>query len=282
MGVGSSSASEWRITSINESYQFSPTYPSVLAVPRTVSDAVLKVAGQFRTNQRIPILSWRDKRTGATICRSSQPYVGLGQKQCAQDIFLVQAIASANPSSSKLVVVDARPWRNAVAQKTVGRAGYEMTEHYETRSTSTRENTKQMISLIEPCVHELSECRIVFMGIENIHMMRKSFLRLQELCLSKPTEKWQENVAQTRWLEHLALIMESAVEIVNLIRNEKTSVLVHCSDGWDRTPQLTALAQLLLDPYYRTFQGFQVLIEKEWISFGHKFADRVGRRRRRR
>ena len=28
-------------------------------------------------------------------------------------------------------------------------------------------------------------------------------------------------------------------------------MIVHCSDGWDRTPQIASLAQLLLDPYYR-------------------------------
>lgn len=48
-------------------------------------------------------------------------------------------------------------------------------------------------------------------------------------------------------------------------------MLVHCSDGWDRTAQLTALSMLMLDPYYRTIKGFEVLIEKEWMSFGHKF-----------
>jgi hypothetical protein len=31
-----------------------------------------------------------------------------------------------------------------------------------------------------------------------------------------------------------------------------------CSDGWDRTTQLISVASILLDPYYRTFQGFQV------------------------
>jgi hypothetical protein len=53
-------------------------------------------------------------------------------------------------------------------------------------------------------------------------------------------------------------------------------VVVHCSDGWDRTSQIVALAQIMLDPYYRTIEGFIVLIEKDWLSFGHQFALRSG------
>lgn len=54
------------------------------------------------------------------------------------------------------------------------------------------------------------------------------------------------------------------------------SVVVHCSDGWDRTAQVCSIASVLLNPYYRTITGFQMLIEKDWLSFGHKFSDRCG------
>lgn len=57
---------------------------------------------------------------------------------------------------------------------------------------------------------------------------------------------------------------------------EKKSVLIHCSDGWDRTSQICALSQLLMDSYYRTFEGFLVLIQKDWMCYGHKFHTRVG------
>jgi myotubularin-related protein 6/7/8 len=66
------------------------------------------------------------------------------------------------------------------------------------------------------------------------------------------------------------------MHIVELMDVRGESVLVHCSDGWDRTAQLSTLAQIMLDPHARTFSGFMALLHKEWLSFGHKFEDRLG------
>lgn len=78
----------------------------------------------------------------------------------------------------------------------------------------------------------------------------------------------------TQWLYNISQLLQTAVEVAVAIHDQARPVLVHCSDGWDRTTQIVTLAELILDPYYRTIEGFQVLVEREWLSFGHKFGDR--------
>lgn len=52
--------------------------------------------------------------------------------------------------------------------------------------------------------------------------------------------------------------VQGATTVARWVAEKGTGVLVHCSDGWDRTSQLTSLSQLMLDPHYRTFEGFKV------------------------
>jgi hypothetical protein len=81
---------------------------------------------------------------------------------------------------------------------------------------------------------------------------------------------------KSNWLKHISTLLDGTLVIVKSVHIFNSHVLVHCSDGWDRTAQLVSIAELCLDPFYRTYRGFQILIEKEWVAFGHKFADRCG------
>ncbi|CAF3477454.1 unnamed protein product [Rotaria sp. Silwood1] len=64
------------------------------------------------------------------------------------------------------------------------------------------------------------------------------------------------------------------VYIVQFIDDYASSVMICVEDGWDTTAQLVSISELLLDPYYRTFEGFQTLIERESFAFGHRFSHR--------
>ncbi|GFO09175.1 myotubularin-related protein 8 [Plakobranchus ocellatus] len=105
-------------------------------------------------------------------------------------------------------------------------------------------------------------------------MIANAYKQVSEL--KKPSmNDFLNRLEGSGWLKHIAAIIDTSAFIARAI-SEGISVLVHCSDGWDRTAQTCSLAGIMLDPYYRTMQGFQALIEKEWLAFGHKFTDRCG------
>ncbi|XP_019871397.1 myotubularin-related protein 2 [Aethina tumida] len=241
----------WKISKINDTYEICDSYPAIWAVPAQANDDDLRAVAGFRSRGRVPVLSWIHPESQATITRCSQPLVGVSGKRCREDERYIQLIMDANAQSHKMFIMDARPSANAIANKAKG-GGYESEDAYQ-------------------------NAELVFLDIHNIHVMRESLRKLKELCYPIIDEtKWLSGVESTYWLKHIKCILTGAVRIVDRVENHKTSVLVHCSDGWDRTAQLTALSMLMLDPYYRTIKGFEVLIEKEWLSFGHKFQHRIG------
>ncbi|XP_056155965.1 myotubularin-related protein 1a isoform X1 [Lampris incognitus] len=241
----------WTISKINSSYEVCDTYPSLLVIPTNMKDEDVKRVAVFRAKHRLPVLSWIHPDTHATIVRSSQPLVGPSDRRCREDERFLQMIMDANAQSHKLTIFDARQGSVADSNKAKD-GGYESESYY----------------------HNME---LIFLEIPNIHVMRESLRKLKEVVYPTTDEAhWHSTIDQTHWLEYIRLLLAGAVRIADKVESGKTSVVVHCSDGWDRTSQLTSLAMLMLDGYYRTLQGFQVLVEKEWISFGHKFAARVG------
>ncbi|KAA6358979.1 MAG: hypothetical protein EZS28_045494 [Streblomastix strix] len=65
---------------------------------------------------------------------------------------------------------------------------------------------------------------------------------------------------ESKWFNLIRVILNAAVLVYDYIVNQNRSVLLHCTDGWDRTPTISSLSSLLLDPYYRTLQGFESFV----------------------
>ncbi|XDV49594.1 hypothetical protein PO909_018813 [Leuciscus waleckii] len=293
--MGFDTQNAWRVSEINNKYKLCSSYPQMLLVPAWITDKELENVAAFRSWKRFPAVVYRHQSTGAVIARCGQPEVSWWGWRNADDEHLVQSIARAcavdsstckgvsNGSFSreytngadlsdvdfdssmtnssevetlaiqprKLLILDARSYAAAVANRAKG-GGCECPEYY-------------------------PNCEVVFMGMANIHSIRKSFQSLRFLCTQMPDPaNWLSALESTKWLQHLSLLLKASLLVVNAVDRDHRPVMVHCSDGWDRTPQIAALAKLLLDPYYRTIEGFQVLVETEWLDFGHKFADRCG------
>ncbi|KAH7082242.1 protein-tyrosine phosphatase-like protein [Paraphoma chrysanthemicola] len=151
------------------------------------------------------------------------------------------------------LIVDARPTVNAYAMQAVG-LGSEKMDHYPNAEKA-------------------------YLGIDNIHVMRRSLDTVIEALKDSditPLPPNRQLLAKSNWIKHISNILDGVALIARTVGIMHSHVLIHCSDGWDRTSQLSALSQILLDPYYRTMEGFIVLVEKDWLSFGHMFRHRSG------
>uniref|UniRef100_A0AAV1UFR8 Myotubularin phosphatase domain-containing protein n=1 Tax=Peronospora matthiolae TaxID=2874970 RepID=A0AAV1UFR8_9STRA len=233
----------------NSDYTMFPSYPDAFVVPSVLDDDDLRELSAYRSASRIPAVVWRHPHTGALVCRCAQPCTGLSGYIVEADRKLVQALQRATSvhGDATFHFFDARSQMAAAANSAQGK-GTEDPRNY-------------------------SNTELHFCDIANIHAVRSSYASLASVCQpgqERDSSGWMFQLRNTFWFLHLSSILSTSQKICRCLCQSE-SVMVHCSDGWDRTPQLTAMVQLLLDPYYRTVAGLVQLIEKEWCSFGHLF-----------
>ena len=239
----------WGLCNLNEKYGLCATYPKRLFVPTKAPQSVIEGSARFRSKSRLPVLTYLHKN-GAAIIRCAQPLVGVSGSRSPQDEQYVEWIRRATPNAGIIHVIDTRPHMNAMANKAGGK-GYESEKFYNNIVFS-------------------------FKGIENIHKMRASLKMLTStVSATTSVDGFMSELNNSGWLKHVKAVLDSSVAIMQGVSAGR-SVIVHCSDGWDRTAQTCSLAELMLDGYYRTVTGFQALVEKDWLAFGHKFMDRCG------
>ncbi|KAE9117278.1 hypothetical protein PF010_g8670 [Phytophthora fragariae] len=238
----------------NSDYTMFPSYPDTFVIPSVLDEDDLSELSAYRSASRIPAVVWRHPHTGALVCRCAQPCTGLSGYVVEADQKMVSALQHATSAygDAKFHFFDARSQMAAVANSAQGK-GTEDPRNY-------------------------PNSELHFCDIANIHAVRSSFASLALVCQpgqERESSGWLFQLRNTFWFLHLSNILSTSQEICRYLC-QSDSVMIHCSDGWDRTPQLTAMVQLLLDPYYRTVRGLLCLIEKEWCSFGHMFRYRYG------
>jgi hypothetical protein len=235
----------WRLSGANAGWEMCPSYPKELFFPATLSDEEVEEGSKQRSKGRVPTLTYLNC-DGVPICRCAQPS---GRGALINDDRLLAEIFNASPTKygKSFVVLDARSYIAATANAIFKGKGAEDLSRLG------------------------SQFLIRFMDIENIHTMRSSLDSLAHgVAADDVNAGFMSAVDHSGWLLHIAMLIRGACVIARMVETGN-SVLVHCSDGWDRTSQLCALSQVIMDARFRTMDGFATLIDKEFGHFGHGY-----------
>ncbi|XP_033645492.1 myotubularin-related protein 13-like isoform X1 [Asterias rubens] len=128
-------------------------------------------------------------------------------------------------------------------------------------------------------MEQFNKCDFIPYDFYETRHVKNSLKKLMKACvpsnlLTDPECGFHKLVEDSEWMAQIQSIMQLAGAAVDLMDLQGSSVMFSFEDGWDFTTQVVSLAQILMDPYYRTLEGFQSLIEKEWLAFGHRFTHR--------
>ncbi|KAG8440127.1 hypothetical protein GDO86_006065 [Hymenochirus boettgeri] len=314
MGLGTLSNSltrsknePFRISTVNRMYAVCNSYPGLLIVPNSIQDNTLQKISRCYRQNRFPVVCWRNTRSKAVLLRSGglhgKGVVGLFK---SPNTTTADSPDKRQPKLGSLMKQvmggkeDNRGGKWGSMRGTGKLNSYGINSDVGTRLASKdfgishqnggpSENTlnarraalyiigdKSQLKGVKQ--DPLQQWELVPIELFDVRQVKGSFKKLMKACMPSvpfgdPSQSYMRTLEESEWLLQLHKLLQVSVLVVELL-DSGSSVLVGLEDGWDLTTQVVSLVQLLSDPYYRTIEGFRLLVEKEWLSFGHRFSHR--------
>ncbi|XP_062141114.1 myotubularin-related protein 10-B [Drosophila sulfurigaster albostrigata] len=166
-----------------------------------------------------------------------------------------------------------------------GSGGASLVRLAELQPASQQDNKLEniMLELVRKC-DERRQLKLLQLTdqLPSIQDVQRAYQKLRRLCTPETPEKFmlQDDkylglLEKTNWLLYVSLCLRHASEAAATLRASITCVLQE-SNGRDLCCVISSLTQLLLDPHFRSIDGFQSLVQKEWIALEHPFQRRLG------
>eukprot|EP01103_Thecamoeba_quadrilineata_P005317 TRINITY_DN15132_c0_g1_i1.p1 TRINITY_DN15132_c0_g1~~TRINITY_DN15132_c0_g1_i1.p1 ORF type:complete len:1538 (+),score=277.79 TRINITY_DN15132_c0_g1_i1:87-4700(+) len=224
--------------SANEKFQI-PTYPKILLLPRNTTNHDVYTLRQTRHKGRFPVISWVSPHLQTTLCRSAEK---------------VPSTEDIGYSALGIDKVDS--------------------SYLEKLRATSGSQVLRIMNLSD--VGATASSNTLVLNIPEFNNLKSGVAKLRQVCMSDTPPESSAKCLQmletsTKIKEHQTSFLHAAATVVKHMMSGE-SVLVEYGIGADNTTHVVLLAQLLLDPYYRTLNGFAVLIEKEF-GFGQQFRE---------
>uniref|UniRef100_A0A0K8TME0 Putative myotubularin-related protein 10-b n=1 Tax=Tabanus bromius TaxID=304241 RepID=A0A0K8TME0_TABBR len=140
------------------------------------------------------------------------------------------------------------------------------------------------LELIRKCDPEKKELKILNLSdiLPSVQDVQRGYMKFRELCTPDTPHKFLVQDAKyysllekTSWLFYVSLCLKCSNEVAENLRAD-TTVVLRENNARDMCCVISSLSQILLDPHFRTIDGFQSLIQKDWVALEHPFVERLG------
>lgn len=224
--------------------EYCKTYPRYFLIPKKTHMYFIQKSSRCRSHKRFPFISYffTSSNGKVALLRSSQPLNILTKTWSSYEQQYLASVCE----NGELTIVDCRPKKKAVGYQLIGK-GYESKKEFKTH---------------------ISNVHFHFLDIPHAYQVRSVFASMMKKIFHRKSSAFK------KWSKITMKILLGASFVVEKMTKLMNNVLVHCSNGWDRTSQVCSLSQLMIDSNFRTLKGFIELIQKDWIDMGHMFSSR--------